>query len=235
MQNNTLLTKSKKMKQTCSIFIVLMLFSLNLQGQTLLDTLVNKAKNNQISEKWNVKLFDSFKKNADNTHAIPMHTSAFPSEKYEYYVFSKPFEFKIDTHSFSCISFGENIGPKTGKQFDFKYEITLIFYTGSKTYTIEQDISSRNYPYLTMQGTVNLNNVYDFVCVKSPDDSGFMLVNLKAFDLRFGQTIIIFPNSDNSFHYLQFKENPKNNEDFDNFLNTVKSNPKMLEMIKLIK
>lgn len=223
------------MKQTFSILIILTLFSLNLQGQTLLDTLETKAKNNQIPDKWNRELYDQFKKNADNARAIPMHTSAFPAEKYDYYVFSKPFDFKIDTHIFSCISLGENISDKTGKRFDFKYEATIMFYTGSKTYTIDADISSRNYPYLTMQGTVKLNNIYDFVGVKSPDNSGFMLVNLKSFDLRFGQTIIIFPNSDNSFHYLQFKENPKSNEDFDSFLNRVKSDPKMLEMIKLIK
>jgi hypothetical protein len=223
------------MKQTYPIFIILMLFSLNLQGQTLLDTLETKAKNNQIPDKWNVKLYDQFKQNADNTHAIPMHTSAFPTEKYEYSVFSKPFDFKIDTHNFSCISLGENIGDKTGKQFDFKYEINLIFYTGSKVHTIDHDISSRNYPYFTTQGMVKLNNIYDFVCVKSPDNSGFMLVNLKAFDLRFGLTIVIFPNSDNSFQYLQFKENPKDNDDFDAYLTTVISNPKMREMIKLTK
>jgi hypothetical protein len=223
------------MKQTYALFIFLMTLSLNAQGQTLLDTLEAKAKNNQIPEKWNMKLFDFFKKTANITHAIPMHTSAFPVEKYEYSVFSKPFDFKIDTHNFSCISLGENIGEKTGKQFDFKYEINLIFHTGSKINTIEHDISSRNYPYFTTQGTVKLNNIYDFVCVKSPDNSGFMLVNLKAFDLRFGLTIVIFPNSDNSFQYLQFKENPKDNDDFDTFLSTVKSNPKMMEMIKLTK
>jgi hypothetical protein len=223
------------MKKNYSILIILMTLSLNLQGQTLLDTLETKAKNNQIPDKWNVKLLDFFKKTVDNAHAIPMHSSAFPVEKYEYSVFSKPFDFKIDTHNFSCISLGENISDKTGKKFDFKYEINLIFYTGSKTHTIEHDISSRNYPYFTTQGTVKLNNIYDFVCVKSPDNSGFMLVNLKAFDLRFGLTIIIFPNSDNSFHYLQFKENPKNNEDFNSFLNGVKSNPKMVKMIKLIR
>jgi hypothetical protein len=223
------------MKQTCSIISILMLFSLNLQGQTLLDTLESKAKNNQIPDKWNVKLFDFFKKEIENAEPKPMHNSAFPVEKYDYSVFSNPFDFQVNEHIFSGISFGENIGDKTGKQFDFKYEVTLIFYTGSKTYPIDHNVSSRNYPYLTMQGTVKLNNIYDFVGVKSPDNSGFILVNLKSFDLRFGQTIIIFPNSDNSFHYLQFKENPKSNDDFDSFLNRVKSDPKMLEMIKLIK
>jgi hypothetical protein len=223
------------MKQICSFFIISMLFSLNLQGQTLLDTLETKAKNNQIPDKWNVKLFDFFKKEVENAPPKPMHNSAFPVEKYDYSVFSNPFDFKLNEHIFSGISFGENIGDKTGKQFDFKYEVTLIFYTGSKTYSIDHNVSSRNYPYLTIQGSLNLNNIYDFVCVKSPDNSGFMLVNLKSFDLRFGQTIIIFPNSDNSFHYLQFKNNPKSNDDFDSFLNRVKSDPKMLEMIKLIK
>lgn len=223
------------MKRHALIILVLMAFTLKVQSQTLLDTLETKAKNNQIPDKWNMKLFDFFKKEVESAEPKPMHNSAFPVEKYDYSVFSNPFNFKINEHIFSGISFGENISEKTGKKFDFKYEVTLIFYTGSKTYIVDHNISSRNYPYLTMQGTLNLNNIYDFVCVKSPDDSGFMIVNLKAFDLRFGQTIIIFPNSDNSFHYLQFKENPKSNEDFNNFLNTIKSNPKMLEMIKIIK
>jgi hypothetical protein len=223
------------MKQCTLIIIILMSFSLNTQCQTLLDTLETKAKNNQIPDKWNLKLYDFFKKEVESAEPKPMHNSAFPVEKYDYSVFSNPFDFKINEYVFSGISFGENIGAKTGKKFDFKYEVTLILCTGSKTYIIDHNISSRNYPYLTIQGTLKLNNIYDFICVKSPDNSGFMIVNLKSFDLRFGQTIIIFPNSDNSFHYLQFKENPKDNDDFNNFLNKVKSNPKMLEMIKLIK
>ena len=155
------------------------------------------------------------------TNSKPINSLAFPVEKYEYYVFNKPFNFEIGKEHFSGISFGENIGGKEDK-FILKHELTLIFYTRAKDYQVNAYVSSRNFPYLTIQGQLELNNVYDFVGVKSPENVGYLIVNLKSFDLRFGQTVIIFPNDDNSFFYLQSDEKPNTGEDFNEFLNRIK-------------
>jgi hypothetical protein len=224
----------KNMKSIFVCFICLFsLFSFEVKAQTLLDTLKSKSVNNQISEKWDYKLFEQDKGNYNNGASNPNHQLAFPVEKYEYYCMSNTIDFKIDNHLFSGMSFAENVGGKSGK-FEPKYGINLIFYTGSENVKMNYNISSRNNPYLTIGGSIKLKNQYDFVGVKSPDELGFLVVSLKSFDLRFGQTIIIFP-SDNSFYYLQLEENPKSNQEFVEYVNRIKSNPKIGEMLKLVK
>jgi hypothetical protein len=86
-----------------------------------------------------------------------------------------------------------------------------------------------------VQGVVKLNNVYDYVGIKSPEGTGYLLVNLKSFDLRFGQTVIIFPAKDNSFYYLQSTEKPISNDKFDDYILKLKQDKRILEMIKLVK
>lgn len=204
--------------------------TISCNGQNIVDSLKTKANNNQIPEKWNMELFNDDKKWLKDTNSKPINSLAFPVEKYDYYVFSKPFNFKINKSHFSGISFGENTGGKDDK-FIFKHELTIIFYTKAKDYEVNGDVSSRNFPYLTIQGQLILNNTYDFVGIKSPEDSGYLIVNLKSFDLRFGQTIIIFPNNDNSFLYLQSVEKPIMEENFNDFINRIKNDNRIEKMI----
>lgn len=199
----------------------------------MIDSLKTKAENNQLPERWNRKLFEDDKKSLGGKKSEPLNESAFPVEKYEYYNFSTDLYFKIGDAHFSGISFGENTGGKESKRV-FKHEITLIFYTGSKDYQFNSKVSSRNAPYLTVQGQVNLNNLYEYVGIKSPEDAGYLIVNLKAFDLRFGQTIIIFPNQDNSFYYLQLTEEPAIGQKMEDFAAKLKTNTRIQEMLKLV-
>jgi hypothetical protein len=207
--------------------------TISCSGQSIIDSLESKAKNNQVPERWNMELFNNDKKSLKETNSKPINSLAFPVEKYEYYVFNKSFNFETDKEHFSGISFGENTGGKEDK-FIFKHELTIIFYTGAKNYQVNGDVSSRNFPYLTIQGQLELNNIYDFVGVKSPENAGYLIVNLKSFDLRFGQTVIIFPNDDNSFFYLQSDEKPSTGENFNEFLNRIKSDNRITEMINKV-
>lgn len=222
------------MKSILFYNLLFVFFITELNAQITTDSLKLKASNNQNPNKWNEKLFEKDKEWLKNSNSKPLNSLAFPVEKYEYYVFNKPYNFNIERNTFSGISFGENIGGKEGK-FNFKYEINLIFYTRTKSYQIEGDVSSRNYPYLTIQGSLDLAHKFDFVGTKSPDETGFLIINMKTFDLRFGKTILIFPNSDNSFYYLQLEENPNSNDEFDNYLKRLGSNSEIKEMIKLVK
>lgn len=218
------------------VFLTLIIFmgvNICCSGQNIVDSLETKAINNQIPEKWNMELFTLDKKWQKGKKSKPMHSLAFPVEKYEYYVFSKPFNFQINESHFSGISFGENIGGKVDK-FIFNHELTVIFYSGKKNHNVNGDVSSRNYPYLTVQGQVKINNIYDFIGIKSPENTGYLMVNLKSFDLRFGQTIIIFPNKDNSFYYLQSDIKPLSDDKFEEFVLKLKEDDKILEMIKLV-
>lgn len=214
------------------ITITLLFLFLNGNAQTILDTLKTKAANNQKPGKWNNELFKNDKKWLRSAKNKPLKSLAFPVEKYDYYVFNTPFNFKINKETFSGVIFGENIGGKDNK-FILKPELTLIFYTRDKEIQVNSDVSSRNYPYLTVQGQVEANNQFDFVGVKSPDNSGYLIVNMKTFDLRFGETVIIFPNKDNAFYYLQLQEKPGLNESAEKFVERIKTDSRITEMIKL--
>jgi hypothetical protein len=222
------------MKNLLLISIIFITFKATSFGQTMTDTLRAKAVNNQIPEKWNNDLFTKDLEWFKNNESKPMKLLAFPVETYETYVFTKPFNFKIQNSNFTGISTGENIGGKEGKM-KFRHDLCLIFFTKDKLIDIDQaEVSSRNSPYLTFQGSLKLNEQFDFVGIKSPDDKGFLIVSMKSFDLQFGQTIIIFPNENGSFYYLQLMEKPILNEDFDNFVNRIKSNDKVNSMLNYI-
>ncbi len=216
----------------CILTLLSLSISISSKAQTVLDTLKTKAINNQNPDKWNRELFENDKKWLKESKAKPLKALAFPVEKYDYYVFNNPFNFKIEDQYFSGITFGENIGGKENK-FILKPELTLIFYTRDKKIQINGDVSSRNYPYLTVQGQVETTDQFDFVGVKSPENSGYLMVNLKSFDLRFGETVIIFPNKDHSFYYLQLKEKPKLNENTEEYVKRLISDQKISEMMKL--
>lgn len=219
--------------RTKILFLLILVNTIICSGQNMIDSLETKAINNQLPERWNKELFKKDKEWLKGKNTRPMNSLAFPVEEYEYYVFSQPFNFQVSESHFSGISFGENIGGKNG-QFIFKHELTLIFYTGATDYQINGEVSSRNFPYLTVQGQLELNNTYDFIGIKSPQDSGYLLVNLKSFDLRFGQTVLIFPNDDNSFLYLQSTEKPETGEDLEEFLSRVKTDSRIAEMVNLV-
>lgn len=220
------------MKKIILISILSIAFVGNIFGQTIIDTLKSKAENNQIQSKWNNDLFTKDLEWRKNDKSKPLKSLAFPVEPYDTYVFTKQFNFKIEDLYFSGISTGENIGGKENKM-KFRHDLSLIFFTRDTLRTIDKvDVSSRNSPYITFQGSLKLKEQFDFVAVKSPDEKGFMMVSTKAFDLQFGQTIIIFPNDNGSFYYLQLMEKPILNEDFNNFINRLKSNEKIISMLK---
>jgi hypothetical protein len=222
------------MKNLFFVFALLLIVLNDSFGQTIIDTLKAKMESNQTPNKWNNDLFSKDIQWLKNNNSKPLKSIAFPVEKYETYDFTKNFNFKIQDSNFAGISTGENIGGKEGKM-KFRHDLCLIFYTKDTQITIDKaDVSSRNSPYLTFQGTLILNNQFDFVGVKSPDNKGFLMVSTKAFDLQFGQTIVIFPNENNSFFYLQLTEKPILNEDFENFVNRLKTNEKINEMMKYV-
>lgn len=215
------------------LFISHLILASNCFGQPIIDSLKTKVENNQNPNNWNIDLFNKDIEWNKNNKSTPLKVIAFPVEKYDAYVFSNPFNFKIDNSNFSGISFGENIGGRKGK-LEFRHDLFLIFYTKDSIISVGGDVTSRNYPYLTVQGSVNLNEQYDYVGVRSPDEKGFLMISTKAFDLQYGHTIIIFPNNNKSFYYLQLKEKLDLNEDFSKFIDKLKMNVKIVEMLKFV-
>lgn len=54
---------------------------------------------------------------------------------------------------------------------------------------------------------------------------------MKLFDLRFGETIIIYPQTDKSFLYEQIIDSPNNYGNFEDFKKSIMNNPKVKKQL----
>lgn len=155
---------------------------------------------------WDLSMFEADKdfyvKYKDELATYPLTLSAFPVKEYEYAVYSESSPFYQNGHTYIKVGIGDY--P------DFNSDSThisgtLIFQVDSSQSSENTFLQSRNYPYLTAQGTFMIDDLtYDWVFIETPEHDAYFMVNMKLFDLKFGKNILIFPNSDGSFTYRQF-------------------------------
>lgn len=183
------------------------------------ERLNQKAIQNLDSTKRDSKLFnqdiETYAKYAEIFKSYPLNKSPFPVSEYDYAVSSIPFTIEKNGTIFKGVRIGEYENPESEKIID---KLTLLILTNDKNSEENTLVESRNFPYLTAQGTFKIpNNTYDWVFSASPDGFSTLIINMKLFDLRFGETIIIYPQDDKSFLYDQIKDSPNNYTTFDDF------------------
>jgi len=108
---------------------------------------------------------------------------------------------------------------------------TIIILTDTidtKNYNLSGNIiSSRNHPDYVGEGfTKTKDNRVDYVAFKTVENKSYAIINMSLFDLNFGNAILVAPQKDKSFRFLQIdlgKSQMENLEDkIDNLLNTKK-------------
>lgn len=193
------------MKKIYLIILIISNFSLSQNKEWNLNQLQEKNIKHLDSINWNVKLFNqdktTYKQYKEYFKGLPLTISAFPVADYEYAVASESFKLTLDSISYK----GINIGYfKDENSEEVTYELTLVFLSNQAESNENSFVQSRNYPYLTAEGTfTEFNTKYDWVFTKSPDGFSFIMLNMKLFDLRFGKTILVIPQKDGSFYYNQ--------------------------------
>lgn len=161
----------------------------------------------------------------DIFQSYPLNKSPFPVAEYVYAVSCIPFVIEKDSSVFKGVRIGKYENPEGETIID---KLTLIIFTNNIDAMETALVDSRNYPYLTAQGLFKVtNNEIDWVFSASPDGFSSLILNMKLFDLRFGETIIIYPQKDKSFLYDRIKNSPNNYENFDDFKILVINNPKV--------
>lgn len=224
-----------KLKRLLFLIIVITFFSCKGTKHTLLnaentkntdwniETLNQKATQNLDNTKWDLKLLnqdiETYTKYTEIFKSYPLNKSPFPVSEYDYAVSSIPFIIEKNGNIFKGVRIGEYENPESEKIID---KLTLLILTNDKNSEENTLVESRNFPYLTAQGTFKVtNNEYDWAFSASPDGYSTLMINMKLFDLRFGETIIIYPQNDQSFFYDQIKDSPNNYSTFDNFKNAI--------------
>lgn len=193
------------------------------------EILQTRADQHLDSSKWDSSLFrqdiETYEKYADVFLSYPLNKSPFPVAEYDYAVSSLPFTIKIDQSILKGVSIGEYENPESEKIID---RLTLMILTNDEDAEETTLVESRNYPYLTAQGIFKTaDNEFDWVFAYSPDGYSTLLLNMKLFDLRFGETIIIYPQKDKSFLYDQINDSPNHYENFEDFRDSILKLPRV--------
>lgn len=185
--------------------------------------LKEKAMENIDSRQWNKTLFEqdieTYAKYAETFKSYPLNNYPFPVADYDYAVYSNPFTIRLDSLIFKGIQIGEYEGPDSDK---VSTKLTLIVLANDDNVEPETFVNSRNFPYLTAEGSFQIaEQNYQWVFQATPDGFSSLFFSMKLFDLRFGETIIIYPQEDNSFLYVQVDESPDNFTNFDDFITKI--------------
>ncbi|MBP93035.1 MAG: hypothetical protein CMC55_02825 [Flavobacteriaceae bacterium] len=193
----------------------------------------NRAIQHLDSTKWDLNLFnqdiETYNKYSEVFQSFPLNKSPFPVAEYDYAVSSTPFFIEMGASVLKGVRIGEYESSESEKIID---KLTLLVLTNDKDAEETTLVDSRNYPYLTAQGIFEVkNNELDWVFTASPDGFSILLLNMKLFDLRFGETIIIYSQTDKSFIYEQIQDSPNNYEHFEDFKKSIMINPKVKKQL----
>ena len=129
-----------------------------------IESLSTRAAEQLDSTKWDLSLFkqdiDTYNAYPEVFNSYPLNKSPFPIAEYDYAVSSIPFMIKTDTAIFKGIRIGELLDPESDIATD---KLTLLVLTNDIDSNESTLIESRNYPYLTAQGTFELNVKHEIV------------------------------------------------------------------------
>lgn len=187
--------------------------------------LKDRAIANLDSSQWNQSLFkqdiETHFKYAEVFEQYPLNNYPFPVADYDYAVYSNPFTIKIDSLIFKGVQVGEYKNPDSDSIIT---KLILIVLTNDDRIEPETFVDSRNFPYLTAEGNFQLpKQNFEWVFQSTPDRFSSLFFSMKLFDLRFGETIIIYPQKDHSFFYNQIDESPDNYSTFEDYIKKIKS------------
>src|SRR5574343_105686 len=122
--------------------------------------------------------------------------------------------------AFALTANGEYLTPESDTVIT---KLALIVLTNDNSVEPESFIDSRNFPYLTAEGNFPLpQQNFEWVFQATPDGFSSLFFSMKLFDLRFGETIVIYPQKDNSFFYQQVNESPNNYATFTDYTDKIK-------------
>jgi hypothetical protein len=191
------------------------------------------AQEHLDSTKWDMQLFqqdlDTYAQYPEVFKSFPLHKSPFPVAEYDYAVASLPFDLEVDGHIFKGIRVGEYLDPDTD---DITERLTLLVLTNDKNTPSIPLVESRNAPYLTAQGSIEVpNNEIDWVFIASPEGNATLLVNMKLFDLCFGSTVLIYPQANQSFFYDQIKDSPENYSSLEEFEKVLQNHERIMRQL----
>lgn len=177
-------------------------------------------KNQNDSLKWDNNMFSIDLKSVNDKYNLPMTYGVFPVPKYNLLgansfkgLGSAGNQKKIKSKDILYRSFyvkkndlnKKELGAKKSRVF-----FSIIVLTDTldlKNYNLSSSVViSRNHPNYVGQGMYKTkNNKIDYLAFETADNNSYAIVNMRLFNLKFGNTILIAPKKDKSLRSLQIK------------------------------
>ncbi len=178
-------------------------------------------ENQYDSLTWDLDLLDFDKNFLTDKGLLPFKFGVFPVSKYEIFKkdgfkgigssgkFSKINEKDIYFNYFfiNKSSLNDQILKEKDDEVFFLIGIFTEYIDTNLVNQISNMIVSRNHPDYIGQGTFKTkNDLINYMAFKTYEGSSYAVVNMKLFDLKYGNTILINPKQDSTFRYLQIKQ-----------------------------
>lgn len=180
----------------------------------------------QDATKWDMNMFENDIQDLMTDTDLPFESGVFPTPYYDLigkdsfkgvgnfgFAGGNGFEKKIGDKTILYNSFfvgasainKQFIGEKKNEMF-FQI-IVLTDFVDTLNYThLLSEIVSRNHPHYLGQGYYKTkNNKIDYLAFITANQDAYAIVNMRYFDLKFGRTLLIAPQKDNSFRSMQIK------------------------------
>ena len=107
--------------------------------------------------------------------------------------------------------------------------ITIACLTDDMDLTNPTFVTSRNHPNYICEGTIHTSkNNIDWVTIHTIDGDSYAIINMRLFDLTFGRTILVAPQKDGSFRFLQMQSEFLSSEDLEGYIKELKNDSKTL-------
>ena len=166
-------------------------------------------------QKWDQELLaEDLEYLETDDNSLPIFTGVFPVANYDtpgtggssscyFYKGGKSFmskSFIVNKGEHNAVYLGEERLQEAYFTFvlltDF---VDTVNYTHAMTYA-----ESRNHPHYICEGTLKTQKQnIDFLAMMTGDRNNYAVINMRFFDLRFGQTVLIAPQKDGSLRFLQ--------------------------------
>ena len=149
---------------------------------------------------------------------LPFNVGVFPVAKYDYFkkgsftgIGNKSTFKKVDNKDVFFNSFyinKNNLDTDLLKDLNDEVYFTIGILTDYLDDNLLNQLSSfiisRNHPDYLGEGSFKTKkSSYDYLAFKTFEGDSFAIVNMKLFDLKFGKIILIAPQKDTSFRFLQ--------------------------------
>ena len=148
----------------------------------------------------------------------------------------QPIKVRDKTIVYSSFTVNESPFYKTesGKDRVFFTLITVTDTIDLKTYSTHRlQVLSRNHPDYIGQGYIKTKGKpIDFMAFITPEGDDYAIVNMRLFNLNYGNIVIIAPQKDGTLRSIQLNEEELNSDTLDDFIKSeILERPEIIEFL----